>query len=231
MKDKTILALLAPLSLLIASCATMALPEVSGYKMFTVPSSNYSLGEIIRIEPNPPREIVVDTPPIDDSNIRQSPGMAMVGSLASVTTGKLQGKLSGVAEGDAGGVTAKIVNFSYQNTKVIDIAEARLRDDLNAYFLNKPDDLKRYLAVSKRRLFGLLPPEEDLQVVTGLLVSDVVATIDRSTSAGANLTTNQLIDLLGGNFKHDSNSSDRVVGTALVVGFQSSSRLLRQVNK
>ncbi len=67
--------------------------------------------------------------------------------------------------------------------------------------------------------------------MTGLLVSDVVATIDRSTSAGANITTDQLINLLGGDFEHNSNSSDSVVGVELVVGFQSSKGLLKQVQK
>lgn len=225
MKKNIRLTFLSVSALLLASCSS--LPKVDGYSMYTVPSTDHSVGEVLRIEAD--REIVLDRPPVDERNVSKSTTLASEGILVAASQGELEGRLAGVVQGGADGSRTKAIQFSYTNTRVVNILESRLKDDLERYFRERPQDLKDYLSASKRRFFGLLAPKEDIQVVTGVLISDVAATIDRSTSAGANLSTDQVINLLGGSFTHDSSSSNRVVGKNLVIGFQSTDGLLRRL--
>lgn len=214
-------ALIMSFTLVLASCsATISLPEVKGYKMLTIPSSNYKAGYVVAISTNPPKEDIIFRPALKNDVIIKSTSISIATASTSTAKAEINAKLEQVAEGKLDAGFTKALTFKYVNTRVIDAEHTKLFRDLkNSLEKSSPEERELIRSLTKRR-FGIFPPKAKLDVLTGILIADVVFEIDKTTDAGANISTTQLIDLLGADFEVDGASSSKVIGKNVVIGYR-----------
>lgn len=219
--NKIVKGLLALSMLLMWGCSSMPqLPEVGGYKMFTLPSSNYKAGFLVAIWSKPPKEDIIFRPALGGDVLMSSRSVDLSQEVTSATKAEIQAKLERAAQGQLEAGFSEAINFRYTNTRVIDAEHTKLYRDLTQGLDASPKEKDYVRKLTKRRFFGVVPARAQLDVLTGVLIADVEFEIDRSTDIGAELSTTELIDLLGADFQRDVDSNSTIVGRNVVIGYR-----------
>lgn len=207
-------------SVLWACSSIPALPEVGGYRMFTIPSTNYEAGYLVAIWSDPPKEDIIFRPSVQSDVLIESKSVNLSQQATSATKAEIEAKLEKVAEGKLEAGFTKALKFQYTNTRVVDAEHTKLYRDLINSLRASPDEQEFIKKLTQRRFFGIMPPRAQLDVLTGILIADVEFEIDRGNSAGANVSTKELIDLLGADFQQAGGSNSKVVGKNVVIGYR-----------
>ena len=213
--------LLAFISLTLWACSSIpSLPEVGGYKMFTIPSTNYEAGYLVAIWSDPPKEDIIFRPSLQEDVLIESKSVNLSQQATSATKAEIEAKLEQVAEGKLEAGFTKALKFQYTNTRVVDAEHSKLYRDLINSLQASPEEKDFIKKLTQRRFFGIMPPRAQLDVLTGILIADVEFEIDRGHGVGVNVSTNELIDLLGADFQKAGDSNSKVVGKNVVIGYR-----------
>jgi hypothetical protein len=218
-------------SFLAISCSsTLPLPEVRGYKMLTVPSNNYNTGQIVAIWNKPPKEDIIFRPKLSDDVVTSSGGADFAAQIDSATQAEVKARLEQVAEGKLDAGFTKAINFKYTNTRILEAAHLPLIRDINTSLQSVSAIEREYLKdITRPRFFGILPPKVHTDVLTGILIADLEVSIDKTSNYGADVSTTELLDLLGADFRRSGSSSHAVVGKDIVIGYRADPNIMRTI--
>lgn len=200
--------------------------------MLTVPSNNYHTGQVVAIWSKPPKEDIIFRPKLKSDVVTDSGGANYAAQIGSQTQAEVKARLEEVAEGKLDAGFTRAINFKYTNTRTYEASHLPLVRDIDASLQSASSIEREYLQeITRRRFFGIFPPKVQTDVLTGVLVADLEVSIDKTSDYGAELSTTELLDLLGTDFRRSGSSNNKVVGKNIVIGYRADPHIMKTIKK
>lgn len=212
-----------PLIWLLAGCCHKP-SEVSGYRSFYLPSSNYKVGQVWAIYTSPRKIDIELDPSVPESDILTSTHLKITKAeekslVANATVGLLE-KLSarlGVASTSA-------FSVSYDNARACEVTKSKLYHHLVAHLKANPSTTAYLRDVSTN-------DPVKLDIATHILIADIILTIDKSLVGESVAELSHVAEGMDLSVTADGSTTEefRFEGISLAVAYHSDPKFLNRI--